>query len=741
MVPIAALIAAGAVAAPAQGHGIARGGPDRPGEQQLRAFESGTLGADHAAEHARQRAVARDPAQRARRRRAERAARAAGVRARASAAPDVDGAWVAPFDIPTLAIHAALLPTGKVLWFGRRTTDDGPFLASVWDPTTGRNTRVDPPRGPDGKPLNIFCSGQSFLADGRLLVTGGNLEDPTGWDPRYKGLDTVLTFNPFDETWTRQPSMEHGRWYPSQVLLPDGRTVIVDGLDESGKAGPHNDDIEVFTPSPDLNGVGTITTLDGRRGTTGAPPVGELYPHLLLMPSGRTLVAGPSRQDSWLLNPFGAGRSYTWADVPDPAVEHYYGGGVILPSDTPGSTRVELVGGANPRDGEISASARNERFDEARASAGWTDAAPLAVARAHHNTVLLPDGSMVAVGGGRGEVDGDLSRFDDDHRSIDLFDPATGLWRRGPAQVEGRAYHSTALLLPDGRVISAGDDTNGGGRARDTAEIYSPSYLFQGARPTITAAPDALPYAGEFDVAHGATDVARAVLVAPGATTHANDMNQRYVPLPMTGRGPGTVRLASPSGPTIAPPGWYMLFLVDAEGVPSVARFVRVGSSPVGPVPGDQGASGAPTGAGPAIPPTGGPPPPVARPVTPTDPGALLTPGALGRQALRTVLSRGLRVPFACRRGCGLRAELTLDPASARRLRITRRRATRPVVVGRGSVRFTEGARRGTVRVRLTSTARRRLRSARRVTLRLTLTAIEAGGRRQTATRRLTLRR
>jgi hypothetical protein len=424
----------------------------------------------------------------------------------------------------------------------------------------------------------------------------------------------------------------------------------MDGLDESGTPGvPHNDDIEVFTPSPDLNGVGTVTKLDGRRGTQGAAPTGELYPHMLLMPSGRTFVAGPNRNDSWFLNPFGAASTYTWTDAADPALDHYYGGGVIVPSDTPGSTQVELVGGAHGETtGDVTADATNEVFDEAAPAAGWRKAPSLSVARAHHNTVLLPDGSMVAVGGGLGEVADDLSRFTADQLSVDLFDPKTRAWHRGPSQQEARAYHSTALLLPDGRVISAGDDTNGGGQQSDTAEVYSPAYLFDGPRPEITGAPGTLAYGGGAQVAYAGSDVARAVLVAPGATTHANDMNQRFVPLSITGRGAGTVELAAPSGPTIAPPGVYMLFLLNARGVPSVARFVRVeaaGTPPVivDPGPGGAGGGGSAGGGGagstgPATPPTGPQP-------------ALLTSGAPAKASIARVRTRGLSVPYACARG------------------------------------------------------------------------------------------
>ena len=145
-----------------------------------------------------------------------------------------------------MGINAALLPTGKVLWFSyprnpspRYNTGGLPSpntaQAWLWDPASGSNTRVDPPlwRDPaDGrlKPANIWCGGTSFLADGRVLVTGGNLAYSTE-SSNYKGLNKVYTFNPWAERWTEQPDMRDGRWYPSQ---PYGRRPHLD----SGRARP-----------------------------------------------------------------------------------------------------------------------------------------------------------------------------------------------------------------------------------------------------------------------------------------------------------------------------------------------------------------------------------------------------------------------------------------------------------------------------------------------------------------------
>jgi hypothetical protein len=165
---------------------------------------------------------------------------------------------------------------------------------------------------------------------------------------------------------------------------------------------------------------------------------------------------------------------------------------------------------------------------------------------------------------------------------VELYDPVTNSWKAGPPQVETRAYHSTALLLPDGRVLSTGDDLNptpDGSRAlsspNDTGEIYSPPYLFKGPRPAISSAPEAVRWDVPFGVGTADEAIDEAVLIAPAAVTHANDMNQRFVPLRTVSTSAGGISVQSPPSANVAPPGWYMLFLVK-DGVPSMAKWVRL---------------------------------------------------------------------------------------------------------------------------------------------------------------------
>jgi hypothetical protein len=202
-----------------------------------------------------------------------------------------------------------------------------------------------------------------------------------------------------------------------------------------------------------------------------------------------------------------------------------------------------------------------------RRGARWTEATPMPAGRSHMNVVQVPDGSAYVIGGsGRG------LRVDPRHRTL-RYDPATGRWRYLAAQAPRRAYHSTALLLPDGRIMSAGDNAAGGGQA--LVDFYSPPYLFKGPRPRITFAPRRVAPGRRFTVRARGPRATRAVLMAPAATTHANDMNARHVELPVRRTARGLVATAPTRNQ--APPGYYMLFVLEPGGVPSVARWVRVG--------------------------------------------------------------------------------------------------------------------------------------------------------------------
>ena len=197
-------------------------------------------------------------------------------------------------------------------------------------------------------------------------------------------------------------------------------------------------------------------------------------------------------------------------------------------------------------------------------------------ARTYHTMVVLPDGNVLVTNGGETT---DAIGVSTAVYQAEMWSPATQQFSRLASVVAPRLYHSTALLLPDGRVLVAG-----GGRFNDgnaptdqlSSEIYSPPYLFNGARPVISSHLAVIHYATNFSITTpDASQITSAALVRLGAVTHAFDQNQRYVPLTFQ-QATGGLTVQSPSSANLAPPGYYMLFIVNANGVPSVASMIKV---------------------------------------------------------------------------------------------------------------------------------------------------------------------
>jgi hypothetical protein len=606
--------------------------PAGASESDLRAYETVTLGPEHAAEHAALRELERRAARGDLKLGSGQVALSSeGVKAPAAQGPPSQvGQWTqAPFRLPTYAIHTVVLPTGKVLFWGRPPVPTGGGVrpnsgeAALWSPWLGTGPgafeEVDPPvvdvDGPGGQPPTsapIFCSGQTLLADGEVIATGGNLiYGNTFTNDAYMGfagLPMIFTFNPWTETWTRQPDMAEGRWYPSQVLLPDGRTVILSGLSDQPPGGVLTNSVEVFNPPSTPGGQGTVVQEPSafREGL-------GLYPRTFTF-GDDLIVTGPSKALTATLDT----QTFTWDEHLQTMSRSRIAGNAVRRAGGPkGSDTVTTLGGfdRNLSPGPFyPATATSETIDARATHATWKTDAPLNVARANANMVLLPDGSMVEVGGGSGFQDngdtdieaagGYVTYADGRARQIEVFDPAQGKWLLGPAQQEDRTYHSTAVLLPDGRVFSAGDDhnplePNGAFSVSDSGEIYSPPYLFKGARPQIDSAPQSVAWGDAFGVHSKSPKINRAVLMAPDATTHAFDMNQRSVELEILdkvgGRG---VDVVAPPSPEVAPPGYYMLFLLNDAGVPSVASWVRIDpTAPDRPTLGPPSKGGAGSGA------------------------------------------------------------------------------------------------------------------------------------------------
>ena len=430
------------------------------------------------------------------------------------------GKWSAPFYWPIIGLHLHLLRTGKVLSWGKGQPH-------VWDPATKALTRV---------PIadSLFCSGHTFLADGRLLVNGGHISDD-------HGLPDANLFDPGTLTWRSAPAMAKGRWYPTTTTLANGEAVTIAGRDQKG--------LVVTVPE--------VWTGSGWRPLTTASRSLPYYPRTFLAPNGKVFYAGESRA-SLYLSTTGTG---VWTSV---ASRLYgtrdYGSAVMY---RPG--RILYVGGGRTTN-------TAEIIDLNLASPTWRWTGSMAYARRHLNATILPTGQVLVTGGTRG------TGFNDESGAVhaaELWDPSTGKWTQLARNSVVRVYHSTSLLLPDGRVLHTG-----GGDALATnqfsAEIFSPPYLFKGSRPQLASAPTMVGYGKTFFVGTPTpTAITRVTWVRLGSVTHAFDSNQRFNELAFV-RTSGGLTVTSPPNRNLAPPGHYMMFIINGSGVPSTARIIRI---------------------------------------------------------------------------------------------------------------------------------------------------------------------
>ena len=474
-----------------------------------------------------------------------------GSSAAADGPPDQAGQWSAPVAWPLVAVHMSLEPTGLVFMLDGFAA--GPDSERLWDPATG--TFIPVPYG-----RNLFCAGHVQLADGRTLIVGGHI------DANYGLADTTI-FDSKTKTYFRGPDMSVGRWYPTATVLPDGRVLAFAGdnivQDRPGATHPFSDASVNSLPSIYNPKTNTWTDL------TSAKLTSPLYPFMFVLSNGRVFDAGPDTTTRTL----DTGTS-TWTTVGTSPIDGM--SAVMYRPD-----KIMKSGSwADPDwNGSLTynAGAGTAVIDMSAPTPAWRSTAPMALGRSYHNLTLLPDGTVLASGGMSTSDGTDLSKA---VLPAEIWNPDTETWTTVASLHNGREYHSTALLLPDGRVLMAG----GGqlpGRATDqtNAEIYSPPYLFKGARPTVSSVPTDAAYGSSFDVTTpDAARIAKVSLIRSPSVTHAIDMNQRFQFLSFTA-GAGKVTVNAPANANLAPPGDYLLFLVDTNGVPSIGSFVRVSAA------------------------------------------------------------------------------------------------------------------------------------------------------------------
>jgi hypothetical protein len=458
------------------------------------------------------------------------------------------GHWSEVIPSEVIPIHAMLLPTGQVMYWDRHgEVEHWDPAPRIWDPVT---ELIVPTAVAD---YELFCSGHTFLEDGRLLVTGGHIED-------IVGDDAATIYDPFTDSWEHLPDMNNGRWYPSNVTLPNGNVLVMGGT---------------YALPNLLNMVPQILQITNSHWISlpahGVyPDYADYYPYLYVAPNGNVFNAGPQQMARYLDLQTGI-----WTDVDMSTLPYRdYGSSVMYDEG-----RVMIVGG-NPRDPDLDnptvlPSASVEIINLYESTPAWNPVMPMNYGRRHHNATLLPDGKVLVTGGSS------AAGFDEREGAVlaaEMWDPESETWTLMAEQTQYRGYHSVALLLPDGRVlVGGGGHPDPDGIPQYNFEIYSPPYLFDESRPEIVSAPVSVHYGETFFVASpDAAEIATINLVRLSAVTHAYNQDQRInkdLDFTVT---PGGLNITAPGDDRLATPGYYMLFILDAEGIPSVAHIIQL---------------------------------------------------------------------------------------------------------------------------------------------------------------------
>jgi hypothetical protein len=464
------------------------------------------------------------------------------------------GQWqTLPYTMPINPIHVTLLYTGKVLITPGTGNDirNHQMQAGLWDPQAGTITvqNVD---------YDMFCNGMVTLPDGRALIAGGTLS----YGPPFLGSSRMAIYDPATGVFSDLPSMAHGRWYPTLTTLGDGSQIIYSGLSDTG---PTNTTIERFSEG---SGLGPELS------TPWTPP---LYPRMHLLPNGKVFYSG-SGASSNLYNP----STNTWTlgvATTNYGSSRVYGSSVLL-ALTPANgydPRVMILGGGTT---STPATATTEIIDLGAANPQWVFGPNMSHPRIEMDATILPNGKIIALGGSTNDEDATTAAL-----NADLYDPVSNAFSPAGSEAFARLYHTVSLLMPDGTVWVAGGNP-AQGNYEPHMEIYSPPYLFNAdgslaTRPTITSVSSpTVGYGTAFTVqTPDAANISTVVLMRNGSSTHAFDMDQRYVGLSFTA-GSGVLNVTGPPTSNIAPPGYYMLFILNNSGVPSVAAMVQVSANP-----------------------------------------------------------------------------------------------------------------------------------------------------------------
>ncbi|HWM07614.1 MAG TPA: discoidin domain-containing protein [Actinophytocola sp.] len=468
------------------------------------------------------------------------------------------GKWNPVKGFPLVPVASATLPNNKLLVWSAYAVDNfgganGYTQTAIYDLATGqisqrevRNTGHD-----------MFCPGTSMLRNGQILISGGS------------NAGKATLYNPASDTWTPAADLKIPRGYQSQTTLSTGEAFTVGGSWSGGEGGKLG---EVYNQG--TNSWRTLTGVPADPFLT-ADPRGvyraDNHTWLFAAGGGRVFHAGPSKQMHWVTTT-GNG-SVTDAGSRGDSPDAMNGNAVMYDVD-----KILTLGGA-PAYQDANATTRAYAVDISTGTASVQRVGDMSYARAFANSVVLPNGQVVVAGGQAYPVP-----FSDQTAIMtpELWDPATRAFVKLAPMAVPRTYHSVANLLPDGTVF-----TGGGGLCGSCAtnhadgQILVPPYLLNPdgtpkPRPSITSAPTTAANGATVAVTTGG-EVTSFALVRLGVATHSVDNDQRRVPLTPTRVSATSYRVTVPADPGVALPGSYLLFAMNAQGVPSVAKNIRIG--------------------------------------------------------------------------------------------------------------------------------------------------------------------
>lgn len=533
------------------------------------------------------------------------------------ASPSIVMGALQPGTEDALAVHAALFANGKVLYFGGDEHDRGQHDQNQIDHTRTFDSHTFLIRRAPSPSTDVFCCGHATLADGRLLVAGGT-EVFLETDPQdhhhdhFPGLHDCWIFDPATEAWTKVASMVSapletfrdnsapgpgnpgGRWYPTLVTLGNGEVLAMSGHPSVHDVRHNHHMPERFNPASPLGSWTLLQAASAAFEVTGEPKV---YPRAHLLPNGMVFCSTPlgTTPQSQLIDPFSGVRTFGGAAPPDPLnIGNFFsqdGASVLLPLLPAAGYRARILlcgaaqpvvmhlGGANPvwqPTAPRQLPAAPPRFD--------TPNPP----RFHVNAILLPTGDVFVCGG--------CAVFRSDKNAVlesEIYHPpvetATGpppgqedheRWEYLPAAVVPRNYHSVALLLPDGRVWTAGsnhDGQQGRQNLEPRIEILNPPYVGKPGRPVIDEAAASISLGQSFTVrTRQAAAISQVAILRVGSVTHAFHSDQRYIGLTFSPQAAELLTVQPPPDHNIAPPGIYLLFIIDRDRLPSEGRFIRL---------------------------------------------------------------------------------------------------------------------------------------------------------------------